>query len=147
MLGQHVDNILFESLVSTTSLKSLLKGYVLNYETEGKSPKTISIAEMILSKFIWYCDQNDFPNVNQLSVIHIRKFLSYLADTTHRWNSTSPVARRPVSKTTVNVYFRTLRTFFNWLQREDDLPPKKESRTNSFRDLGVLIGLPRVNQS
>lgn len=119
MQRQHVDNLLLESLVTTTSLKSLVQGYILNYRTEGKSPKTISIAEMILGKFIWYCDQNNFPDVNQLSVIHIRQFLSYLANTKHRWNSTSPIARRPVSKTTVNVYFRTLRPFFNWLQRED----------------------------
>ena len=119
MQKQAVDSLLLESLVSTTSLESLAKGYILNCKTEGKSPKTISISEMILGKFIWYCDQNNFPDVNQLSVIHIRQFFSYLANAEHRWNSTSPAARRPVSKTTVNVYFRTLRTFFNWLQRED----------------------------
>lgn len=47
MEKQAVDNLLFESLVSTTSLESLAKGYILNCKTEGKSPKTISGYEMV----------------------------------------------------------------------------------------------------
>ena len=42
MPRQNVDNILFESPIPTTSLESLVQGYILNYKTEGKSPKTIS---------------------------------------------------------------------------------------------------------
>jgi hypothetical protein len=34
MKGQYVDNILFESLVSTTSLESQVQGYILNCKTE-----------------------------------------------------------------------------------------------------------------
>jgi integrase/recombinase XerD len=119
MEKQVVDYLLLESLVSTTSLESLAKGYTLNCKTEGKSPKTISGYEMALNNFIWYCRQNDFPEVQKLMAVHIRHFLWYLASESHRWNSTSPAAKKPVSQTTVNGYYRALRTFFNWLEREE----------------------------
>ncbi|MFC2044724.1 tyrosine-type recombinase/integrase [Chloroflexota bacterium] len=119
MQKQAVDSLLLESLVSTTSLKSLVKGYILNCKTEGKSPKTISGYEMILRNFVWYCKQNDFPEIQRLTSAHIRHFLWYLSSESHRWDSTSPSAMRQVSSTTVNDYFRALRTFFNWLEREE----------------------------
>jgi site-specific recombinase XerD len=119
MEKQAVESLLLESLVSTTSLESLAKGYILNCKTEGKSPKTISGYEMALRNFIWYCRQNDFPEVQKLTAVHIRHFLWYLASEPHRWNSTSPAAKRQVTSTTVNGYFRALRTFFNWLEREE----------------------------
>jgi hypothetical protein len=43
MEKQGVDSLLLQSLVSTTSIESLAKGYILNCKTEGKSPKTISV--------------------------------------------------------------------------------------------------------
>ena len=118
-MGKQVgDNLLLESLVSTTSLESLAKGYILNCKTEGKTPKTISGYEILLRNFIWYCNQNDFPQMQRLTSIHVRHFFWYLASEPHRWNSTSPSAKRQASSTTVNGYFRALRTFFNWLERE-----------------------------
>ncbi len=119
MKKQAVDSLLLESLVSTTSLESLGKGYILNCKAEGKSPKTISGYEMALRNFIWYCCQEDFPEIQKLTAVHIRHFLWYLASEPHRWNSTCPTAKRQVSSTTVNGYFRALRTFFNWLEREE----------------------------
>jgi site-specific recombinase XerD len=115
-LGEHLT---LENLVSTTSLESLVKGYILNCKTENKSPKTVSDYEMVLRNFIWYCHQNDFPEINKLNSFHIRHFLWYLGSETHRWNSTSPAAKKKVSQATLNDYFRTLRTFFSWLEREE----------------------------
>ncbi len=119
MTKQVVDQLLLESLVSTTSLESLTKGYLLNCRTENKSPKTICGYEMTLRNFAWYCQQNHFPEVQKLTAVHIRHFLWYLRSETNRWNSTNPSARRIASKTTINDYFRALRTFFNWLEREE----------------------------
>ncbi|MFC2042123.1 tyrosine-type recombinase/integrase [Chloroflexota bacterium] len=119
MKKEAVDSILFESLVSTTSLESLAKGYILNCKTEGKSPNIISSYEMTLRNFIWYCKQNQFPEVQKLTAVHVRHFLWYLASESHRWNSTSAAAKKQVSSATVSDYFRALRTFFNWLERED----------------------------
>ena len=119
MEKQAVDYLLLEYLVSTTSLESLAKGYLLNCRTEGKSPKTISDYGMALRNFIWYCKQNSYPEVQKLAAVHIRHFLWYLASESHRWNSTSPVAKGQATSTTVNGYFRALRTFFNSLEREE----------------------------
>ncbi len=119
MTKQVVDNLLFQSLVNTTSLESLSKGYLLQCRTENKSPKTISGYEMVLRNFIWYCKQNHFPEVQHLTAIHIRHFLWYLGSESHRWNSTSPSAKRIVNSATTATYFRRLRTFFNWLEREE----------------------------
>ena len=119
MKRQAVDNLLLESLVSTTSLESLTRGYIVNCKCEGKSPKTLSGYEMILNNFVWFCRQNDYPEVQKLTAVHIRHFLWYLASESHRWNSSSPAAKKPASQTTVNGYYRALRTFFNWLQREE----------------------------
>ena len=137
MKKQAVDSLLLESLVSTTSLESLAKGYILNCKTEGKSPKTISGYEMALRNFIWYCKEQGFPEVQKLTAVHVRHFLWYLASEPHRWNSTSPAAKRQASSTTVNGYFRALRTFFNWLEREEliienpfkNLKPPKINKT------------------
>ncbi len=74
---------------------------------------------MSIRNFIWYCKQQEFPEVQKLTAVHIRHFLWYLASESHRWNSTSPAAKRQASSTTVNGYFRALRTFFNWLEREE----------------------------
>jgi hypothetical protein len=73
MQNQAVDNLLLESLVSTTSLESLAKGYILNCETEGKSPKTIAryaqhlFARNALSKYL--------PTVAQLRLRFLNKKL------------------------------------------------------------------------
>lgn len=99
MAKQVADNLLLESLVSTTSLESLAKGYILNCKTENKSPKTISGYEMVLRNFAWYCKENNFPQVQKLTAVHVRHFLWYLGSESHRWKSTSPAAKRQASST------------------------------------------------
>jgi site-specific recombinase XerD len=118
MVKASVDNILFQSLVTVTSLESLVKGYLLSCKTESKSTRTVAGYQMVLNNFIWYCLQQKFPDVQHLTAMHIKYFLMYLGSETHRWNSTSPTAKKLVNGTTVNTYFRRLRTFFGWLKRE-----------------------------
>lgn len=122
MQNQSVENILAESLISTTSLDSLIKGYILDCKAEGKSSTTISGYQMLLKNFAWYCHLNEYPPPQKFTAIHIRRFLDYLATETHRWNSRSPRAKRPVNKTTVNCYYRALHSFFNWLYQEELIP-------------------------
>jgi site-specific recombinase XerD len=73
----------------------------------------------LLSNFIWYCHQNDSLQVQRLTAVRIRHFFWYLSTETHHWNSSSSTTKRLASPTTINGYFRTLCTFFNWLERED----------------------------
>ena len=105
MQNQVVDRLTLENLITTTSTESLAKGYILNSKTEGKSRKTISGTEMILRNFSWYCHKNNFPDIQRITSYHISDFLLYLATQPNRWDSTSPAARKPASKTTVNCYY------------------------------------------
>jgi site-specific recombinase XerD len=133
--GEHV---LLESLVPTTNLEALIRGYILNCKCEGKSPDTIAAYDKVLRNFIWHCHQNQFPlEPHKLSAMHVRQFLWYLASEPNRWGGKSPRAKKPASRTTVHDYYRTLRTFFNWLEREGLVhenpfahlkPPKTEKK-------------------
>jgi len=133
---QAEESITSESFVSINSIESLAKGYILNCRIEGKSPKTLVGYQMTLRNFMWYCKQNDFPEIQHLTAIHIKQFLWYLTNEPHRWNSTCPIAKRQVNSTTVNVYFRSLRTFFNWLDNESLI------KENPFKKLKT----PKVKQ-
>lgn len=118
MEKQVVDRLTLENLITTTSLESLVKGYILNCRSEGKSPETIAIYETVLRNFIGYCQQNNFPETQQLTPVHIRHFLWYLSTETNRWGSNNPATRKPASQTTVSDYYRALHSFFSWLTRE-----------------------------
>ena len=108
MTKQVVDQLLLESLVTTTSLESLTKGYLLNCKIENKSPKTIRGYEMTLRNFAWYCQQNNFPEAQQHTPVHIRHFLWYLSTESNRWGNNNPATRKPASQSTVSVYYRSL---------------------------------------
>lgn len=71
MQNQAVDHSLLDTLLITTSLDSLVKGYLLNCTTEAKSRKTISSYEMVLKNFMWYCKQNNFPQVQHLQFLQL----------------------------------------------------------------------------
>lgn len=115
-----VGDLTLENLVSTTSLKSLTKGYILNCRCEGKSPSTIAIYGTVLKNFVWFCERNNYPEQPQgLTPGHIREFLWYLTSEPNRWGANVPSAKKPASQTTVNDYYRALHSFFSWLQREE----------------------------
>jgi hypothetical protein len=88
MEKQVVDRLTLENLFTTTSTESLAKGYIHNCKSESKSPKTIAIYETVLKNFIWYCKQNNFPEAQQLTPVHVRHFLWYLSTESNRWGST-----------------------------------------------------------
>jgi site-specific recombinase XerD len=118
MEKQVVGRLTIENLVTPTNLQSLAKGYILNCKSEGKSPKTIAIYQTVLENFIWYCNQNNFPEAHRLTAIHIRHFLWYLSAESNRWGISNPATRKPASQTTVSDYYRALHSFFAWLTNE-----------------------------
>jgi integrase/recombinase XerC len=114
-----VERLTLENLVPTTSLESLAHGYILNCQCEVKSPQTLAIYGTVLKNFQWYCHGNQYPDEpHKLNPMHVRQFLWYVASSTNRWGSNNPAARAQASRTTVHDYYRALRTFFNWLERE-----------------------------
>ena len=105
-----------------TSLKSLINGFVLTKQTDGKSPRTVEFYAENLKRFLWFAQQKTWPDdIRMLTEWNIREFLGYVANETNRWglkgNGAEP-ARRKVTHTTVHHYYVCLANFFGWITRE-----------------------------
>jgi len=115
---------------SGNSLKSLVNGFVLTKQTEGKSPRTVEFYSENLHRFLWYASKKDWPDdIRMFTEWHIREFLGYLANEKCRWGlegNGSETSHRKVSHTTIHHYFVVLANFFGWVVREGFL---KESPT------------------
>ena len=69
-----------------TSLKSLVKGFVLTKQTEGKSPRTVEFYSENLKRFLWYASRHDWiDDIRILTEWHIREFLGYPVKEKHPW--------------------------------------------------------------
>ncbi len=125
------DNLILDNFVTTTSLESLARGYILSCRCDGKSDKTLKNYDMVLKKFIWFCRQSEYPEQPQkLNVVHIRQFLWYLSSD-NRWANNHPLCHKPASRTTINDYYRALHSFFNWLVREQMIIENPFARLNT----------------
>lgn len=117
-----------------TSVKLLVKGFVLTKQTEGKSPRTVEFYSENLSRFLWYAsNQRWSDDIRMLTEWHIREFLGYLANEKCRWGlegNGSESSRVKVSHTTVHHYFVVLANFFGWAVREGFI---KESPTAKIK--------------
>ena len=62
----------------STSVQSLTKGFVLTQRTDCKSPRTIEYYESNLRRFLWYADQQEWPDdVRLITEWYVREFLAY----------------------------------------------------------------------
>ncbi|MCX6010893.1 MAG: tyrosine-type recombinase/integrase [Chloroflexi bacterium] len=122
-----------------TSLKSLVNGFVLTKQTEGKSPRTVEFYSENLKRFLWYASTQDWTDdIRMLTEWHIREFLGYLANEKCRWGlegNGSETSQQKASHTTVHHYFVVLANFFGWVVREGFL---KESPT-----VGIKVAKPK----
>jgi len=105
-----------------TSLKSLVNGFVLTKQTEGKSPRTVEFYSENLKRFLWYGSRQEWlDDIRMLTEWHIREFLGYVANEKCRWGlqgNGSETSQRKASFTTVHHYFVVLANFFGWVVRE-----------------------------
>jgi site-specific recombinase XerD len=105
-----------------TSLKSLVRGYLLTHQTEGSSPNTIEYYRGILNRFLWYAATADWvDDARLLNEWHIREFLGYVGTEMSRWakeGNGSESSTRKASAATVHHYYSALRAFYNWVVRE-----------------------------
>ena len=117
-----------------TSLRSLVSGFVLTKQTEGKSPRTVEFYSENLNRFLWYASKQNWPDdIRMLTEWQIREFLGYVANETCRWGlkgNGSETSHRKVSHTTIHHYFVVLANFFGWVVREGFL---KESPTAKIK--------------
>lgn len=105
-----------------TSIKSLIYGFILTKQTDGKSLRTVEFYSDNLKRFIWYAQQKKWSeDIRVLTEWDIREFLGYVTNETNRWGiegNGSESARRKVSHTTVHHYYVCLANFFAWVKRE-----------------------------
>jgi len=105
-----------------TSLRSLVNGFVLTKQTEGKSPRTVEFYSENLKRFTWYASKQDWPDdIRMLTEWNIREFLGYIANEKCRWGmegNGSETSQSKASHTTVHHYFVVLANFFGWVVRE-----------------------------
>lgn len=117
-----------------TSLKSLVNGFVLTKQTEGKSPRTVEFYSENLKRFLWYDSRQEWTDdIRILTEWHIRDFLGYLVNEKCRWGlegNGSETSQVKASHTTVHHYFVVLANFFGWVVREGFL---KESPTAKIK--------------
>jgi len=105
-----------------TSLRSLVTGFVLTKQTEGKSPRTVEYYRDNLKRLLWYAERQGWPDdIRLLTEWQIREFLGYVVTETHRWRldgNGSETSEPKASLSTVRHYFVVLSCFFNWLSQE-----------------------------
>jgi site-specific recombinase XerD len=105
-----------------TSLKSLIKGFVLTKQTEGKSPRTVEYYRDNLKRFLWYAEKQSWPDdIRLLTEWQIREFLGYVASEANRWGlkgNGSETSKRKATQSTVHHYFVAISVFFNWVNQE-----------------------------
>lgn len=105
-----------------TSLRSLVSGFVLTKQTEGKSPRTVEFYSENLRRFLWYAQQAEWSDdVRLVTEWQISEFLGYVANEKCRWGlqgNGSETSQRKASFTTVHHYFVVLANFFGWVVRE-----------------------------
>ena len=106
----------------STSVQSLTKGFVLTQRTDCKSPRTIEYYESNLRRFLWYADQQKWPDdVRLITEWYIREFLAYAGEEGNRWGLSgngSESSRQKATYCTVHHYYCVLKAFFNWCVRE-----------------------------
>jgi site-specific recombinase XerD len=106
----------------STSVQSLTKGYILTQRTDCKSPRTIEYYESNLRRFLWYAEQQEWPDdVRLITEWYIREFLGYVSGEGSRWGlqgNGSESSRAKATYCTVHHYYCVLKAFFNWCVRE-----------------------------
>lgn len=115
-----------------TSLRSLVNGFVLTKQTEGKSPRTVEFYSENLKRFLWYSSQENWPDdIRMITEWYIREFLAYIANEEFRWGvlgNGSETSRGKASHTTMHHYFVVLANFFGWVVREGFLKDNPTSK-------------------
>ena len=115
-----------------TSLRSLVKGFVLTKQTEGKSPSTVEYYRENLRRFLWYAQEQCWSDdIRILTEWQIREFLGYVGTEISRWGlagNGSETSQRKASSSTVRHYFVVLSCFFNWVIHEGFLKENPMAR-------------------
>ncbi len=111
-------------LLPDTGISNSARNYLISCKVEGKSPRTIETYSMVLRDFLKSSQSGaQAPN---FSANQIRMWLLSLQE-------------RGLSPSTVHIYYRSLKTFFNWLVKEDLIPKSPMENIRPPRVPRVII--------
>lgn len=142
-----------------TLILDALEEFLLALRAAHRSERTIEFYNENIRRFYWWSRKCDYPeHVNHIQAHHIRTFLQYLQTNNHRWASAAPQSNKAASDATVQAYFRTLRSLFNFCEREHFIednpfashriqPPKVKQRVMPSYSDGDVSELLKVCQS
>lgn len=107
-----------ETPLSVLELSRHIEDWLIEGQIGQHSPKTIAARRLTMDKFLWFLNKQEYASCG---VPELRRFLAYL-NTGHqepggRWGS--PQQKRPLRPVTIQTFHKHLRTFFNWLIREE----------------------------
>ena len=146
-------------MVSTADLTTLIQGYRLCAQTEGKSKNTIAIVSNSVSYLEGFLDSEGLTtDVTQIGPKEIRAFIVHLQQkrcfSGHPLNKTQD---RGLSGHTINCYLRSIRAFFSWLVSEEiiqtnpftkiKIPKPPEKVIPTFSELHLQMLLSVINTS
>jgi len=124
--------------IDTSELKAAIGNFLKDKETGGRSGKTLSNYRDCLTSFLWWLGEKNIPGTTSaFSKENLRDFLYYLKTTEVRFGGKSTASRRPMRANTLHAYWRILRVFGYWLEREELIDknpvkridqPKREKR-------------------
>jgi len=132
MLDRHIEDFIEKTIAGkeSTDLATLIQGYNLCAQSEGKSTNYINLVTACIGLFIKYLEANGLPTtVSGINAQHIRGFIIHL-------QSVNRFANHPFAKPqegglsghTINTYMRSLRAFWSWLESEEIIVDNPFSR-------------------
>ena len=146
---------LLRQKIASTELSTLMSGYSLCAQTEGKSKNTVTIVGNSLTYLCHFLSSNGLStDVTQVGSREIRAFILHLQQ--KRCFSNHPYSKaqqRGLSGHTINTYMRSIRAFWSWLVQEEIItsnpfsklripkPPKKVMATFSPYQIESLLGV------
>ena len=99
---------------SNLDFETLIQGFKLSCQTEGKSPKTVEWYTDFLRRFLRFLRLRNLPcDLDGITRDHIRGFIRFL-----QVEARTPRSDKPLSPAIVQGYVRTLKAFFSWAARE-----------------------------
>ena len=121
-----------------------------NRYSEGYLASLETTVAMVAS----YAEEQEWPGVRNITVVHIEDYLAYLQDRTRWFGERENVPPKKLSKGHINAQYRWLNRFFNWLMDREYVdasplhlikPPSVDEKTvpvvteEQIRDLLMLV--------
>lgn len=107
------------------SLNNALKIYLNDLRASLRSKGTIESKRIVLQQLVDYAEENNWPGVPGITTNHLREYLGDLQERP-RWFGKR--GSGPISTSYYETIYRRIKTFFNWLIDEGEIPPPPGKR-------------------